>query len=75
MKAQVLQGSKQEIANAVLAIPGEVREAIIVIEEPSDVVQNPPGEDIFAEMEPYTVKVYSPVDYSREAIYTRMPGG
>jgi hypothetical protein len=73
MKAQVLQGSKREIAEAVVAIRGEVREAIIFVEEPSDVAQGPSGEDIFAEMEPFTVKVGS-ADCSREAIYTRMPG-
>jgi hypothetical protein len=32
-----------------------------------------PGEDIFAEMEPFTVRVGG-VDDSREAIYTRMEG-
>ncbi len=59
MKAQVLQGSKQEIANAVVAIPGEVREAIVLVEEPADADQGLAGEDIFAEMEPFTVKVGS----------------
>ena len=73
MKAQVIQGTKQEIAEAILAIPGEVREAIVFVEEPSDAIQGLSVEDIFAEMEPFTVKVGS-VDYSREAIYTRMPG-
>jgi hypothetical protein len=73
MKAQVLQGSKQEIAEAVVAIPGEVHEAIVFVEEPTDAAQGPSSEDIFAEMEPFTVSVGS-ADCSREAIYTRMPG-
>ena len=74
MRAQVIQGSKQEIAAAVIAIAGEVREAIVFVEEPSDAPEVQVGEDIFAEMEPFTVKVGEGADYSREAIYTRMPG-
>ena len=35
MNAQVLTGSKKEIAESVARIPGEVREAIVFIEEPS----------------------------------------
>jgi hypothetical protein len=72
MTVQVLKGSRQEIADGLARIPGEIHEAIVFIEEPSDAL---PGdeEDIFAEMEPYTVRVGS-ADYSREAIYTRMEG-
>ncbi len=73
MKAQVVKGSKQEIAETVVRIDGEVREAIVFVEEPSDQTPIPSGEDIFAEMEPFTVKVGG-ADYSREAIYTRMDG-
>jgi hypothetical protein len=73
MKAQVLTGSKQQIAEAVVAIRGEVREAIIFVEDPSDASEVQRGEDIFAEMEPFTVKVGG-ANCSREAIYTRMPG-
>jgi hypothetical protein len=69
---QVLQGSKQEIIERLVAIRGEVREAIVFIEEPADAAIAE-GEDIFAEMEPYTVHVGN-ADYSREAIYTRMEG-
>ena len=36
MNAQVLLGSKEEIAQGVTRIPGEVREAIVFVEEPSD---------------------------------------
>ncbi len=73
MKAQVVKGSKQEIAETVARISGEVREAIVFVEEPSDQTQTPSGEDIFAEMEPFMVKVGG-ADYAREAIYTRMDG-
>jgi hypothetical protein len=76
MKAQILRGPKQEIAEAVVRITGEVREAIVLVEEPSDSATPAPpapGEDIFAEMEPYMVHVGN-ADDSREAIYTRMEG-
>ena len=36
MKVQVLRGSKQQIAETVAAIPGEIREAVVFVEEPSD---------------------------------------
>ncbi len=78
MTARVLKGSKKEIAQKVASLEGEVREAIVFIEEPADL--RPPGgeraqdaEDIFAEMEPYMVHVGG-VDDSREAIYTRQEG-
>lgn len=73
MKAQVVTGSKQEIAETVARIRGEVREAIVFVEEPSDQMPVVPGEDIFAEMEPYMVHVGG-ADYAREVIYTRMEG-
>lgn len=53
-----------------------MRAAIVFIEEPSDAAtQVVPAivEELFAEMEPYTVKI-GDVDDSREAIYTRMEG-
>ena len=71
MKAQVLTGTKQEIAETVARIEGEVREVIVYIEEPSDSSSGLSEEDIFAEMEPFTVKVGG-ADYSREALYTRI---
>lgn len=79
MTARVLTGSKQEIAQKLASLEGEVREAIVFIEEPSDASgQSRPDvpatvEELFAEMEPYTVQV-GHVDDSREAIYTRMEG-
>ncbi len=73
MKVQVLRGSKQQIAETVVAIPGEIRQAVVFVEEPSDLAQEATGEDIFAEMEPFTVKAGG-ADYSRETLYTRMEG-
>ena len=72
MTVQVLKGSKQEIAEKVAGISGEIHEAIVFIEEPSDA---PPAtvEELFAEMEPYMVHVGN-ANYSREALYTRMEG-
>ena len=81
MKAHVLRGSKQEIAEGVVRMSGNVREAIVFVEEASDVTTSPPRpesppatvEEMFAEMEPYTVDVPE-FDDSREAIYRRMDG-
>jgi hypothetical protein len=71
MKTHVLTGSKSQIAESLARIEGEIREVIVLVNEPMDPVL--PGEDIFAEMEPYMVHV-GYVDDSREAIYTRMEG-
>lgn len=73
MKAQVLKGTKQDIADRIARMDGDVREAIVFVEEPSDSVAGTTAEDIFAEMEPYMVKVAG-ADYSRKAIYSRMEG-
>jgi hypothetical protein len=73
MKAQVLKGSKQDIAETVVRISGDVGEAIVFVEETSDPAHYPAAEDIFAEMESFTVKVGG-ADYAREALYARMEG-
>jgi len=73
MKVQILRGSKQEIAETVVRINGEVREAIVFVEEPSDVTTEAAEEDTFAEMEPFTVKT-GEVDYSRETLYSPVSG-
>jgi len=76
MTARVITGSKQEIAAKVAGLEGDVREAIVFIEEPMrSSTQGVPEtvEEMFKEMEPYTVKV-GDVNDSREAIYTRMEG-
>ena len=52
MSAQVIRGSKQEIAEKIMQMPGEVREAIVVADDPAspvELVPYTPGEDIFAE--------------------------
>ena len=76
MTVRVLTGSKEEIAQKVANLPGEVREVIAFVEEPlSESMQPVPEtvEEFFKEMEPYMVEA-GDVDYSREAIYSRMPG-
>lgn len=74
MKTHVLRGSKQEIAERLVRISGEVREAIVFEEEPapSDVALAA-NEDVFAEMGPFMVDANN-VDDSRESVYTRMEG-
>jgi hypothetical protein len=73
MKTHVLTGSKDEIAENVARIEGVIREVIVFVEEPGDSIPLSTEEDIFAEMEPFTVRV-GIADDSREAIYTRMEG-
>ena len=78
MKAHLITGSKREIADTVLRMEGEVREAILFVDEtPASPLETGPlqamEEDIFAEMEPYTVSVGN-ADYSREALYTPLEG-
>jgi len=69
MKAHVLTGSKAEIAESMARIEGDIREVIVLVDEPTEVVGSP-AQDIFAEMEPFTVKAGG-ADYSREKLYTR----
>jgi hypothetical protein len=76
MPARVLTGSKQEIAQKVANLEGEVREAVVFVEESLGAsAQSAPEtvEELFAEMEPYTTTV-GDFDDSREAIYQRMEG-
>lgn len=71
MQAHVLKGNKQQIAEDLARIPGEVREAIVFVDAPETGAAPVQGEeDIFAEMRCYMVDVED-VDDSREAIYTR----
>jgi hypothetical protein len=70
MSAQILRGSKREIAESVARIPGEVREAIVFVEERSDLTEASPQE-LFSSMEPFTTHAGG-ADYSREALYSRM---
>jgi len=65
MQAHVLKGTKQQIAENVSRMPGEVREAIVFVEEPAPSAQVPDREDLFAEMRPYMVDVED-LDDARE---------
>lgn len=70
MKARLLKGSKQEIAEQLIRLDGEVNEALIFIDEP---FMPNSQQDIFTEMEPFMV--HQPdVDDSRDAIYSRLEG-
>jgi hypothetical protein len=74
MKTHVLKGSKQEIAPDLVRISGEVREAIVFVDEPvpaASGARTSDTEDIFSEMHPFMVDVPD-MDDSREAIYSRM---
>jgi len=76
MKTHVLRGSKEAIAEGLARINGEVREAIIFVDDSSPAPpteRRPEAEDIFAEMHPFMVDAED-VDDSRQAIYTRMDG-
>jgi len=74
MQAHVLRGTKQQIAENLAQMPGEVREAIVFVEEPTPAeARMPDREDIFAEMRPYMVGV-DDLDDAREAVYTRGEG-
>lgn len=78
MTARLLTGSKQQIAQQVANLQGDVREAIVFIDEPDGAPAQPPVpatvEELFKEMEPYMAHSDGNVDDSREAIYTRMEG-
>ena len=73
MKTRVLRGSKQEIAADLVRINGEVREAIVFVEDTAstNVAGSPDAEDIFVEMRPFMVDAPD-LDDSRAAIYTRL---
>ena len=74
MQAHVLRGTKQQIAENLSRMPGEVREAIVFVEEPAPAeARMPDREDIFTEMRPHMVDVED-LDDTREAVYTRGEG-
>lgn len=74
MKAHVLTGSKSEMVESVARIKGRIHEIIVFVEEPTDSAPKAFfDDDIFAEMEPFTVRVGN-ADCSRELIYTRLDG-
>jgi hypothetical protein len=75
MQAHVLRGTKQQIAENLARMPGEVREAIVFVEESAPAeTRMSNGEDIFAEMRPYMVDAEG-LDDSREEVYTRRVTG
>ena len=71
MKTQFLTGSKQQIAESVARMSGEVLEAIVFFDDPADRPENLSATDVFDEMEPFTVKVGG-ADYSRDTLYNRL---
>ncbi len=75
MTTRILTGSKQEIARQITDLQGEVRQAVVYIEEPADAPLPVPAtvEEMFAEMEPYMADVEK-FDDSRAAIYERQEG-
>jgi hypothetical protein len=85
MTVRVITGSKQQIAQQVSQLSGEVREAIVFIDDqPTTSPAGAPGtnngaagtaDDFFAEMAPYMADVgEAAVDDSREAIYDHREG-
>ena len=73
MKAHVLRGSKQQIAEGVARMNGEVREAIVFVEEPLEKKPEITKGNMFSEMDSHIVNVKD-VDDSRESIYRRTDG-
>jgi hypothetical protein len=74
MSARILKGTKQEIAESLAKIAGEVHEAIVFVDETAPQAAGTPAgnaEDIFAEMRSLMVDVQELND-SREAIYTQL---
>ena len=73
MTTHILTGSKQEIAESIKRIGGEVRKAIVFVEDAASLKPEAQSsdEDPFAEMTPYMVDVIA-IDDSRAAIYSRM---
>lgn len=73
MKALVLTGSKTEIAESVARVDGVISEVIVFVNEQTDPATIPSEAEMFAEMEPFTVRAGG-ADYSRESLYQRADG-
>lgn len=73
MKTHFLRGSKQAIAEGLVRIRGEVREAIVFEEEATLAPGTLETGNIFAEMGPFMVDVQQ-VNDSRSSIHTRLEG-
>jgi hypothetical protein len=70
MSTQILRGSKQEIAESLARMPGQVHEVIVFVEEPLALTEASP-QQLFASMEPFAAHAGG-ADYSREALYSGM---
>ena len=74
MKTHVLTGNKSEIVQGLAGITGEVREAIVFVDDSATTNGTASEtEDIFAEMQSYMVDV-ADVDDSRDSIYSPADG-
>jgi hypothetical protein len=71
MTAHLLTGSKLEIADKVAKLAGDVREAIVFINESNSIVEA--DGNIFAEMASFTVQQPN-ADDARAAIYQPLEG-
>lgn len=76
-----IRGSKEQIVEQIGRMSGRIVSAIVLVEDaptvPADSSFVPPTDEEFAKMmaELEKLAVSAPnVDYSREAMYTRMPG-
>lgn len=74
MKTHVLTGTKSEIVRELSGITGEVREAIVFVDDSAATREAPSeSDDIFVEMQPYMVDV-ADLDDSRDSIYSPADG-
>jgi hypothetical protein len=78
MRAEVVQGTRQQIADRLTRIDGNVVEAIFFVDEASNGKTAPPltddqFEQLLREMKAQTVSV-GRADYSRQSIYSPMEG-
>lgn len=80
MPQYLLKGTKAQLVEQINQLPGETLEAIVYVvesgatDDTAKAVPFDPNEDMFAEMDAYMSEAGGEVDYSREAIYTRMEG-
>ncbi|MBL8829506.1 MAG: hypothetical protein JNM18_21185 [Planctomycetaceae bacterium] len=74
MKTHVLKGSKQEIADSLVRITGDICEVIVFEAEPIfPATPSANNDDVFAEMRPFMVEGPH-LDDSRATIYSRLEG-
>jgi len=72
-----LKGSKQQIARQVEQVNGQIITALLVVEQAAPTQFVPLSDEEFSRMmkDLASLAVQAPnADYSREAMYTRMPG-